>query len=244
MDLLADLRRAREGDLVDHRMTHDRAAGGLTEAGDDVHDAVGQPRFEQQLAEAERGEGRLLGGLQHRRVAACERRAELPRGHQQREIPRDDLPADTDRLAQCEVEVRLVRRVRLAVDLAHPAGVVAERRRRRGDVDVAALHEGLAVVQGLELRELVGVRLDEIGDLQEEALALGRRDMGPAALVEGAARRAHGSLDVFGTSLRHARQHLACGGVRRLEGLPRRRLHPLPVDQHLPHRRGHEALDL
>src|SRR5437870_7820837 len=47
-----------------------------------------------------------------------------------------------------EVEEGLVRGVRLAVDLVHPAGVVTEGRGRGRDVEVAALHEWLAVVLG------------------------------------------------------------------------------------------------
>src|SRR5205823_13779735 len=95
-------------------------------------------------------------------------RPELPRRHEERKVPRDDLPAHAHRLAEGEVEEGLVRGVRLAVDLVHPAGVVTEGRGRGRDVDVAALHEWLAVVQGLELRQLVRVRLDQIGDLRSE----------------------------------------------------------------------------
>ena len=56
-----------------------RAAGRRPEAGDDVDHAVGHARLEQQLAEAERRERRLLGGLQHARC--CRRRAPAPSFH-------------------------------------------------------------------------------------------------------------------------------------------------------------------
>ena len=93
-DLAPDGRRAREGDLVDVGMVDERRAG-LAVAGEDVDDAGREADLERQLAEPQRAERRLLGGLQHDRAARGERRAELPGGHQQREVPGDDLARDT-----------------------------------------------------------------------------------------------------------------------------------------------------
>ena len=60
----------------------------------------GKPGLERELAEAQRGQRRLLGGLEHQRAARGERRGDLPDRHQQREVPGHDLRADADRLAQ------------------------------------------------------------------------------------------------------------------------------------------------
>ena len=98
-DQLADLGRAGERDLVDVGMRGERGAGGLAEAGDDVDDARREAGLHDQLAEAQRRERRLLGGLQHDGAAGGQRRRELPGRHQQREVPRDDLADDADRLA-------------------------------------------------------------------------------------------------------------------------------------------------
>ena len=91
---------------------------------------VRQAGLEQQLAEVERRQRRLLGRLEHHRAAAGQRRAELPRRHQQREVPGDDLADDADRLAQRVGEV-LARREReigvvVAEDLRRPARHVVE----------------------------------------------------------------------------------------------------------------------
>ena len=48
--------------------------------------------------------GVCSAGFSTHGVAARERRPELPRRHQEREVPRDDLPAHADRLAQRVVE--------------------------------------------------------------------------------------------------------------------------------------------
>ena len=100
--------------------------------GDHVDHAVGHAGLGDQLGQPQRGQRGLLGRLEHHGVAGGQRRAELPRGHQQREVPRDDLPDDADRLAQrVGVEVRAGhvghRDVdRVALDLGGPAGHVVE----------------------------------------------------------------------------------------------------------------------
>ena len=44
--------------------------------------------------------GRLLGRLEHDAVAGGQRRRQLPGRHQQREVPRDDLADDAERLVE------------------------------------------------------------------------------------------------------------------------------------------------
>src|SRR5215208_418881 len=63
-------------------------------AGDDVDDARRQLGLAEHVAEEERAERRRLRGLQHDGVAAREGGRDLPRQHQEREVPRDDLPRD------------------------------------------------------------------------------------------------------------------------------------------------------
>ena len=98
-DLAADHGRAGEGDLVDAGVVDERGAG-LAVAGEHVERPLGEARLERQLAEAQRGERRLLGRLEDDRAAGGERRGDLPDRHQQREVPGHDLGADADRLAQ------------------------------------------------------------------------------------------------------------------------------------------------
>ena len=98
-DQLADFRRTGEGDFVHVGMRRQRGAGRFAVARHDVHHAVGNAGFLNQFAQQKRGERSLLGGLQHDRAARGQRRAQLPRRHQQREIPRNDLPDHADGLA-------------------------------------------------------------------------------------------------------------------------------------------------
>jgi hypothetical protein len=93
-------------------------------------------------AKQQRRQRRGLGRLEHHGVAAGQRRGDLPGEHEQREVPRDDLADDAD-------GSRVSRREG-AAELVGPAGVVEEVRRSERHVDVAALLDRLAVVEGLE----------------------------------------------------------------------------------------------
>lgn len=95
-DLPADDGRSGEGNLVNIHVRREGGASGLAEAGDDVHDAWGEAGLLDKLCSHQGGEGGLLGRLQHNHVACCQRRADLPRPHEQREVPGDDLGADAD----------------------------------------------------------------------------------------------------------------------------------------------------
>jgi hypothetical protein len=70
-------------------------------------------------------ERRQLGRLEHDRVAAGERRAELPGGDVEREVPRHDQPDDAERLAEGHVDAA-GDRDRRAVVLVDRACVVVE----------------------------------------------------------------------------------------------------------------------
>src|SRR6185369_5278248 len=94
--------------------------------GDDVQDAGRNPGLERELTEPDRGQRGVRGGLEDGGVAGGEGGCDLPRGHEDREVPRHDQPNDTDRLAQREVETRLGHRDRLAVDLVRGTRVVVK----------------------------------------------------------------------------------------------------------------------
>ena len=169
----------------------------------------GKPTSHTSCASRSAVSGVCSAGLSTTRVAAGERGAELPGRHQQREVPGDDLTDHADRLAQRVVEeagaVGPVDRDRLALDLGRPARVVAEVVDGERHVGGARHRERLAVVEALELRELLGERFDAIGELPEQAPALGRIHAPPGARVECAPRGGDGALDVGGAALRDLR---------------------------------------
>ena len=83
--------------------------------------------------------------------------------------------------------------------------------RGKGHVDGLGLADGLAVVQGLHLGQKVGVRIDDVGDLEQDARALGRLGRLPGG--KGGPGCADGGIDVLLGGLGAASQAAACRGV-------------------------------
>ena len=185
-------------------------------AGDDVDDAGRQLGLLADLGEQQRGERRGLGRLEHDGVAGRERRRDLPGQHHQREVPRDDLAGDAERLR--------VRAETGVAELVGPARVVEEPLRDERDVDVARLLDRLAVVERLQHRELAAALGDDAGDAVEVLGALASGHRGPDLLV-GATGGLDRGVDVGLGGLGDLGQHLLGGRADRLERRAR------PVDE-------------
>ena len=216
-------------------MVGERRAGGLAEAGDDVDDAVGYAGFCKQLAESRRRQRRLLRGLEHDRAARGERRRELPRRHHEREVPRNDLPDDANRLAQrIGMPVAGARhRNGLTHKARRPSGHIAEHGDRAADIVAARIGDRLAIVERLDLGELVGVLFKEVAQAPDELGAVGGRDARPGAGFKRLARRLHRKVDVGFVSGRDVRDDFLRRRILDLEGLAALGLDPFPVDQHV-----------
>ena len=197
---------AGEGDLVHVRMVHDGRTRGAI-ARDDVDDARRQARLAADFGEGERGQGREFCGLQHHRVACRERRRDLPREHQERKVPRDDLAADAD----CLMAGEFIR------DQLRPAGMMVEMAGHQRNVDVARFADGLAVVHRLQHGEEALALLDGAGDGVEMFRAIMAGEFGPRA--EALARSLHRRIDIGSGALRDAGERLASGGVGDVEQL-------------------------
>src|SRR4051794_15707568 len=100
-------------------------------------------------------------------VSSCERGRELPRRHQEREIPRDDLSGDAKWLSgpswKCVIE------------LVRPARIIKEMRRDERQIDVPAFLDRLAAVHGFEHGQLARFFLDQPGDPEKKFSALASR---------------------------------------------------------------------
>ena len=104
VDVLAGAVAAGEGDLGDVGMRDQRLADFVAEAGDDVDDAGRETGFLKQLAERERGDGRIFGWLPHDCVARGQSGRELPGGQQERRVPWRDGGDHAQRLFAREIE--------------------------------------------------------------------------------------------------------------------------------------------
>lgn len=92
-------------------------------------------------------------------------------------VPWDDLANNTDRLVNRVTKFRGVDIDDLASVLVSPSSVVSESSGSFQDVEASGNGVGLAVVEGLQGGELVGVLFDQFGDLDEDLASLLTRDV-------------------------------------------------------------------
>ena len=194
-DLLRRRVAAGERHLVDARMLGERRARGRAVARHDIEHARRKPRFLHELRDLERGDRRLLGGLQHHRVAGGERRADLPRIEQDRRIPRQDRADHAHRLAPRIGERVGLERDLLALDLVGRAREIDQ------PID-RALHfadrvaQRLAVVAGFELGQPRRVAADQLGELVQQQPALRGGDLVAPGALHRRLRGGDGPVDV------------------------------------------------
>ena len=101
-------------------------AGSLSESRDDVDDAGREASFDDEFGCDKSGKRRLFCRLQNDDVTSSDSRSNLPCPHEQREVPRDDLSANTNGLVTSISEGEVVGLNNFAVDLVRPSAVVFE----------------------------------------------------------------------------------------------------------------------
>ena len=173
-------------------------AGRRAVAGDDVDRAGREADLGRELGDAGAPERRLRIRLEHDGAAGGERGRELPRRHQQRVVPRHDLRRDADRLLLRVEEQRAADRVRAAGDRRDRGREEAEVLVAPGELRLDG-RDRLADVARLELRKLLAVRDDRVGERVQQARALGRRASCPSRRrARRAPRRPRGRLGLAG----------------------------------------------
>jgi len=210
-------------------MRGDGRAGGLAESGDDVDHTRREAGLLDKLGEDEGRERCLLSGLQDDGVTRGQSRANLPGEHQQREVPGDDLAADTDGLRTGVMEHVGVDVDGLALDLVSPAAVVADAANDGSDI-TAGHSDRLAVVEGLDGSQQLGILLGNVGELEQHQTALLGSDPAPDAL-KGLAGRGNGDINILLGGLAYRDNDLLRGRVDDLELLLLNTLNELVVDE-------------
>ena len=162
----------------------------------DVDHSRGQPSFLTEFGEHERGQRSELRWLQHDRVAGGQSRRNLPRQHQQRKIPRDDLPHNS---------ARLVLR-KFLIEQLRPTGVIVEMPRHQRNINVATLADGLAVVHRLQHGEQPRMLLHQPRQRIKIARASMRSQRAP--FRSSSARRTNRRVHISSAALRDGRQFL------------------------------------
>ena len=174
------------------------------------------------VGEEERGERRRLGRLEHDGVAAGQRRRDLPREHQQREVPGDDLRGHAER-PRPPVGERVL-------ELVRPAGVVEEVRGRERQVDVARLLIGLPPSSDSATASS-RARSCRIRAMRKRYFARSDGRQRRPAVREGVAGRRDREVDVLRARVRDLGQRLLGGGRHGREPLAGAGLDLLAADE-------------
>ena len=187
-DLAADLDRAGEEDLPRRRLAQrlaDRAA-----AVDDPHQALGQARLLERLADPLAEQRRQARRLEDDAVAGHQRHRHLVERDRPRVVPGRDHPDDAERLV---AELRLLREEQglahadrlVGEDLRPVVGAPVEDVDRRDDLHRVALGDRLALLAGEELGDLVDLLDQHVGGPAQVAGAVGERELRPERLHLG-----------------------------------------------------------
>jgi hypothetical protein len=186
---------------------------GLTEdrprPGHDVEHALGNAGLGRQLGKPQRRQRRCRSRLEDHGVTRGERRTELPGRDDERVIPRHDRTHHADRLTRHERQDIRSGRADLAVDLVDGLGVPLDRLGCGRDVDRQGVADGLPDIERLEQRQLLAAGAHRLGKLQQDDLALGRRHVRPAPVLERGACRRDRAIDVLDATLRDLRDDAA-----------------------------------
>src|SRR5262249_22615403 len=160
----------------------------------DIEDAIRQARFARELRQPQQSERGDLRRLDDDGIAGSKRRRHLPGANHHREIPRHDDRDDAKGLAMDEAQYIVAGGCYLAIELVDRLAIVAEGAGSRERLGLDRQADLGAIVAYTEHGELDRMLLDEIGELEENLLALRRCGARPGALLEGMPRRLYRAI--------------------------------------------------
>lgn len=231
----------------------DGGTSSLAEAVDNVDDTGWEADLEDQAGDVQSGElveGKKLNNehenvnkvityrslfsrLQDDSVAASEGRAELPRQHEKRIVPWNDLTAYADGLHAGEAEDATIGGDGLAVNLVGPAGIILETGDRAVNIELS-LGDGLAVIESLELGDVVLVLGDQVGELGDHGATGRSLKLTPGrGELESLSGGLHGKIDIGGIALGNVTDLLLSSRVEAFERLAGNGVNEFVVDEKL-----------
>ncbi len=210
-------------------MAHERCAGLLSRPVDQVGDARRNSGLFKNLEELYSCVRSVLGRFEHNRVAAEQRREELPGRDRHGKVPGSDQSADADRRADRHGE--LIRQLRGRGLAKEPSALARGIVGRVGPLlNVAArLLENLSHLPGHGPRDLLFAPAQNLSHSKEHLAALGRRHQPPTrqSLLGGADR----FVDVRRARVREEADQVApVGRIAVFKSLAGLRRNPLAAD--------------
>ena len=132
----------------------------------------GREQIADQLQQQSNTQRRLFRRLEHHAVTRRQGRGQLPRGHQQREVPRDNLPDHPQRFMEMIGHRGFVNLGGASLLSAQAAGEVAKMIHRQRQVGIQGFADRFPIVPALRHRQIFQMLFNTIGDLQQQPGAL------------------------------------------------------------------------
>ncbi|MNF60941.1 hypothetical protein D3C84_425680 [compost metagenome] len=176
--------------------------------------------LDRQLGDADGGQRGFFRRLEDHRVTGRQRRAQLPAGHHQREVPRHDGRYHTDRLAGDQAQLVMRGGRDFVVDLVDGLAAPAQGLCSLWHIHGQRIADRLAHVQGFQQGQLVGVGFEQFGETNHHLLSVGRRQARPDTGSERGPRHFNRAIGVGGGATGDGGQHAPIDRADALEGLP------------------------
>ena len=213
-------------------MLDERSAAALAKAGDNIDYSGRNTYVTEPVRHFERGERGLLGRFQDAGASGSKRGRQLPGGHQQGIVPRNNLSGNADRFFQREAEGVVGNGIHVAQNLGGQTAVVFEAGSHVGDVEFG-LDNRLAAIACFQFGEHGGIGAYFLGQTQQHAPPLLGGGAGPWALVKSGAGCANRAVHVICIGVGNLRNDFFGGGIVDRESLPGRALDPLAINVQL-----------
>ncbi len=221
-------RRAGKGDLGDVGMRGQRLARLFAVAVHHVQHA-GRQQVLNQFNKQRNAQRRLLSWFQHHAVARTQRRRQLPRRHQQREVPGDNLRHHAQWFMEMIGGGKLINLSGRALLRPHAASEIAEMIHRQRHIGGQRFAHRLTVIPGLIHRHIFEVLLQPISDPEQCQRTLLRRRFTPG--FGCGLRRGDGIVHVCLVRTREFPCHRTVNRRRVGEVVPVHRRHEFAVDK-------------
>src|SRR4051812_15854221 len=203
-------RRTGESNFVHIIVAGEGCTRSLTEAGDNVHDAFGDTRFEQQFSQSQRAEGSLFGGFKDGAIPRGQSGGKFPSGHEQREIPGNDLSDYPYWLPQrkgLKLGARSIGNTDgngIPLNFCGPTSHIMKNIRSQRNICHAGNCTRFAIIKGFHLGEFVRIFEQQIAHTPNEFASFAGGHPGPGPGLKSLASRAHSLVYVFAVGVRHA----------------------------------------
>ncbi len=194
-----------EGDLCNTVAVGQGGAHVLAEAVDNVQRS-GREQVTDQFHQHQHGSRRAFGRLHDHAVTGDQCGGQLPRTHEQREVPRNDLGHDAQRLMEMVGDGGGVDLAQCAFLGADAASEVTEMINGQRNIGGHGFTDGLAIVPCLGPGEQVEVLFHDIGCLEQDQRAVSGGHFTPCGLglVRGIKRQFHIGCGGSGDFTQHA----------------------------------------